>query len=326
MIDLHVHLPGSIRVETLLELAIEQDAYLPAYDLQTLQNEMHVPKDCTYLRDVVERYRLIETVLQDRKSIKRVTYELVRQLDKQGVLYAEIRLSPQFHTLRGLSQSMVVDAAVAGLKRGIEDSKNIRANLLLCTIRGADEKDNFETIVEAEHYLGKGVAGIDLDGSEAQFSTSLYEEQIRLIRMEEIPFTMHAGISAGADSIREALRLGVKRIGHCVRAREDEGIIEELEKRGILLEMCPTANLKNHAVKDIWDFPIMDYYNRGIKVCANSDNLLIYDTNVVKEYNLLQRTFGITKEQIYQMNLNALEGAFISRYEKMEIKQLLDTM
>ena len=137
---------------------------------------------------------------------------------------------------------------------------------------------------------------------------------------------MHAGISAGADSIREALRLGVKRIGHCVRAREDEGIIEELEKRGILLEMCPTANLKNHAVKDIWDFPIMDYYNRGIKVCANSDNLLIYDTNVVKEYNLLQRTFGITKEQIYQMNLNALEGAFISRYEKMEIKQLLDTM
>ena len=81
MIDLHVHLPGSIRVETLLELAIEQDAYLPAYDLQTLQNEMHVPKDCTYLRDVVERYRLIETVLQDRKSIKRVTYELVRQLE-----------------------------------------------------------------------------------------------------------------------------------------------------------------------------------------------------------------------------------------------------
>ncbi len=326
MIDLHVHLPGSIKVETLLELAMEQEAILPAYDLEQLKKEMQAPRDCTYLRDVVERYRIIETVLQDRKSIKRVTYELVRELDKQGVLYAEIRITPQFHTLRGMSQAMVVDAAVTGLKRGVEDSKNIRANLLLCTIRGSDEKDNFETIVEAEHYLGKGVAGIDLDGSEALYSTSLYEEQIRLIRMEEIPFTIHAGVSAGAESIREAIKLGVKRIGHCVRAREDEWIIEEMEKRGILLEMCPTANLKNHAVKDIWDFPIMDYFNRGIKVCANSDNLLIYDTNVVKEYNLLQRTFGITKDQIYRMNLNALEGAFISKQEKMEIKQLLDTM
>ena len=143
MIELHIHLEGSVRPQTLLELAREQDTYLPTWDVTELKEYLRVPNRCTDLSEYLKRFDLAFSVLQERKAIRRVTYELVRDLDNKGVLYAEIRMTPQFHTLRGLTQSQVVEAAIEGLNRGMEDSRRIRANLVLCTVRGADEKDNF---------------------------------------------------------------------------------------------------------------------------------------------------------------------------------------
>ena len=171
MIDLHVHMDGSIRPQTLIELAREQDAYLPTYDVNKIKKYLVVTPDAKDRSSFFRRHDLSQAVLQGRKAIRRVVSELVIDMERQGVLYAEIRMTPQAHTLRGLTQNQVVEAALEGLNKGMELCRSIRANLVLCTMRGADEKDNFATIVEAAGHLGRGVAGVDLAGNEVTYGT-----------------------------------------------------------------------------------------------------------------------------------------------------------
>ena len=135
MIELHTHFEGSMRPQTIIELAREQGAYLPTWDLQELTDFLRVPNRCTDLSEYLKRFDIAFTVLQERKGIRRASYELVRDLENSGVIYAEVRMTPQFHTLGGLSQHQVVEAALEGIHRGVEDGKHIRVNLILCTVR-----------------------------------------------------------------------------------------------------------------------------------------------------------------------------------------------
>lgn len=323
MIDLHVHLDGSIRPQTLVELAREQDAHLPTYDINKIKDYLVVSADCTNFEDYLKRFDLSLAVLQSRKPIRRVVSELVRDLDRQGVLYAEIRLMPQSHIMRGLTQTQVVEAALEGLKLGMEYSRHIKANLILCTMRGADEKDNFATIVEAVNHMGRGVVGVDMLGDEFTYRNEMYAGQFRLLREEHIPFTIHAGCMVGAESIRQAIEYGARRIGHGIRAMEDESLMEMLKEKGIVLEMCPSSNVQSRSVPSYEEHPIKAYFDRGLKVTVGTDDMTICDTNLKKEYRLIKEYLHFTDEEIYQMNQYAIEGAFISNYEKRQLSQRL---
>ena len=243
MIDLHVHLDGSVRPQTIIELAREQDLPLPAYNVKRLNDFLTQPVETGNFSEYVSRFDLALTVLQTRRSIRRSVSELVRDMDKQGVLYAEIRLAPQAHTLHGLSQNQVVEAAIEGLKQGMEFSQHIKANLILCTMRGADEKDNFATIVEAVNHNGRGVVGMDILGNEFVYQNDMYLGQFQLLREEHVPFTVHAGILEGAESICQAVENGASRIGHGLRANENPEVMALLKSKNIILEMCPTSNI-----------------------------------------------------------------------------------
>lgn len=323
MIDLHVHLDGSVRPQTIIELAREQDLPLPAYNVKRLNDFLTQPVETGNFGEYVSRFELALTVLQNRRSIRRAVSELVRDMDKQGVLYAEIRLAPQAHTLHGLSQNQVVEAAIEGLKQGMEFSQHIKANLILCTMRGADEKDNFATIVEAVNHNGRGVVGMDILGNEFVYQNDMYLEQFQLLREEHVPFTVHAGILEGAESIRQAVENGASRIGHGLRVNEDPEVLALLKSKNIILEMCPTSNICSKAVASIEDHPIKAYYDAGLKVTVGTDDMTVYDTNLKKEYELLKNGLQMTDAQIYQMNLNAVDGAFISVYEKGQLKEKL---
>lgn len=323
MIDLHVHLEGSVRAQTLLELAREQDEYLPTYDVAKLEEYLHVPDHCTDFSEYMKRFDLAFTVLQDKKAIRRVLYELVWDLEESGVIYAEIRMIPQYHTLRQLSQSQVVEAALAGMNRGIEDGRRIRANLILCTVRGADEKDNFETIVEAQKYLRKGVAGMDLVGNEEEYPTELYVSQFHILNEENIPYCIHAGEMAGPESIRLAVENGARRIGHGIRAEGPE-LLKMLKERQITLEICPSSNLQTKAVDRISDLPIREYFREGIRVTVCTDNMMVCDTTLKKEYALLKENFDFSDADFKRMNRNAIDGAFIPSMEKERLRLLLE--
>lgn len=323
MIDLHVHLDGSIRPQTLVELAREQDALLPTYDINKLKDYLVVTADCNNLEDYMKRFDLSLAVLQTKKAIRRVVSELVRDLDRQGIIYTEIRLMPQSHIMRGLTQSQVVEAALEGLRHGIEFSRDIKANLILCTMRGADEKDNFATIVEAANHMGRGVCGVDILGDEAVYGNDMYAGQFRLLREEHIPFTVHANGMVGAESIRKAIEYGAKRIGHGIRAHEDPTLLWVLKENNIILEMCPSSNVQSRSVKGIRQHPIRQYYDRGVKVTVGTDDMTICNTNLKKEYALLKEFLGFTQKEIYKMNEYAVDGAFVSKYEKRLLREQL---
>lgn len=320
MIDLHVHLDGSIRPQTIIELAREQDAWLPTYDINKIKNYLVMTPDAKDRSSFFRRHDLSQAVLQGRRAIRRVVSELVIDLGRQGVMYAEIRMTPQAHVLRGLTQSQVVEAALDGLLRGMELSRT-KVNLVLCTMRGADEKDNFETIVEAARHLRRGVAGIDLVGDETAYGTGCYEEQFRLLREEGIPFTVHAGIMAGAENIWAAVENGAKRIGHGIRVIEDENLAKLIKEKEIVLEMCPVSNVLTGVVPSIEAHPVRRCFDAGLKVTIGTDDMVLCDTTLLKQYALLKEKLGFSDDDIVKMNEYAIDGAFLTKYQRFELRE-----
>lgn len=311
MIDLHLHLDGSLRPKTVLELGAEQGVSLPANDVESLIEYLRVPDDCKSLTEYLERFDLPIEVLQEPSSIERVTYELVEDLAHMGLEYAEIRFAPQLSTKKGMTQEDVVKAAISGLERALGKYTNIKAELILCCMRGQDnDRENFETLEVARKYLSKGVCAIDLAGAEALFRTDKYEELFKKVNMYNLPFTIHAGEADGPISVRKAIDYGARRIGHGVRSIEDEELIKELIKMGVTLEVCPISNLQTKTVDDIKNHPIRKLFDLGVKVTVNTDNITVSNTSLEKEKLLLKEALGFTDKELDLMNTYAKEAAF----------------
>lgn len=324
MIELHIHLEGSVRPRTILELAKEQKVHLPTYDADELADYLRLPNSCNDSSEYLKRFDLAFSVLQDKKAIRRVACELVKDLDAQGILYAEIRMTPQFHTMKGLSQTQVVEAALAGVKKGMEESEAITANLILCTVRGADEKDNFETIVETIQHLRKGVVAVDLLGDEEAYPMDMYLGQFKLLNQEGIPFCVHIGEETGPDSIRLAVNRGALRIGHGLRVIESPDLMELLKEKRVTIEVCPTSNLHTGILNDLKDHPVKTYYEQGVRVAICTDDMVVCDTTLAKEHELLHETFGWTTEDFKKIDHYAIDAAFLPSMEKERLRYLVD--
>lgn len=316
MIELHLHLDGSLRVETALDLAKIQNITLPTEDLKELRNLMEVPEDCQTLHECLKRFDLPLTLLQTEMAVERVSFELVEDLQALGVTYAEIRFAPQLSTNAGLTQDQVVAAAIKGVKKGMEKYPAIRCGLILCCMRGMDiEEKNLETVEVAKKYMGDIVCGIDLAGAESLFPTKIFEPVFAKVREYGLPVTIHAGEAVsevpGPESMRKALEYGAKRIGHGVMALEDETLIKELIEKDITLEVCVTSNYHTKLVPSIKEHPIKKLFDAGVKVTFNSDNMTVSNTNINKEIETLKTQLGFTDEEISIMQKYAREAAFI---------------
>ncbi len=312
MIELHLHLDGSLRPQTVWELAKEQKIELPFQSVEEVKDKMEVPKDCKTLPEYLERFELPLLVLQQEEALERVTYELVEDLENLSVTYAEIRFAPQLSTKQGLSQAQVVEAVIRGAKRGMKDHNKIRVGLILCCMRGEELfKDNMETIEVAKQYLGDVVCAVDLAGAESLFPTELFEDIFQKAKDYEIPMTIHAGEADGAESVWKALSYGTKRIGHGVRAIEDPELIKKLVEDQITLEVCVTSNYQTKAVESIEVHPIRKLFDAGVRVTINSDNMTVSDTNIQKEIEILKTMFGFEKEELMKMEQYAADAKFL---------------
>lgn len=312
MIDLHLHLDGSLRPSTILELAQEQNISLPSYDLNELKKHLEVPEDCKSLNEYLEKFDIPLKVLQIPSAIERVTFELVEDLSKSGLEYAEIRFAPQLSTEQGMSQQEVTEAAIKGLTSALDKYKNINAGLILCCMRGdSNRSENLETVEVANKYLGKGVCAIDLAGAEALFKTENFKELFQKANEYKIPFTIHAGEADGPESIKKALDFGTKRIGHGVNSIDDKELLKRLIDEKIILEMCVISNVHSKAVKDKYSHPIRTYFDMGVRVTVNTDNMTVSDTNLEKEYEFLKEYYNFTDEEIEVMEGYARDARFI---------------
>ena len=226
MIDLHLHLDGSLPPALVFALAKEQGIPLPpdAQDAESLTPSLVCPPGCTSLNDYLTRFALPVAVMQTESAIMRCVQGVLAELKSEGVLYAELRFAPGQHCQQGLSQENVVAAACRALAEGCR-TLGIQAQLILCCMRGAPDAQNAETLRLAREYLGKGVCAADLAGAEALFPTRSYAPLFAAV--PGLPFTIHAGEADGPESIRAALAMGAKRIGHGVRCIEDAALVAE---------------------------------------------------------------------------------------------------
>ena len=323
MIDLHLHFDGSLLPRTVLELAQEQNVVLPASDPDELKLFLCAPSDCGSLNEYLEKFDLPLLVLQTKEAVRKAMYVLTSSLKEQGLLYAEIRFAPQLHTKKGMTQEETVKAAIQGMQEALAGSF-FKAKLILCCMRGADNREeNLLTVRTAAAFLGRGVAAVDLAGAEALFPTEDFAEVFALAKELGVPYTIHAGEADGPESIRAALRMGASRIGHGVRACEDEELMEVLRERQIPLEMCPSSNVQTKAVPSFEEHPVLDYLRRGLLVTVNTDNMTVSDTTEEREYRLLSQRLGMTKEEHKKLLLNAADAAFLTAEERWRIKDVI---
>lgn len=311
-IELHLHLDGSLRPETVWELAKEQKLDFPLHSLEEVRRQMRVPENCQTLEEYLTRFDLPLLVLQQAGALERVTFELVEDLAKEGISYAEIRFAPQLSVQGGLTQDEVVEAAVRGAKRGMQAYPAIRVGLILCCMRGDNNEElNLQTVETARTYLGDVVCAVDIAGAESLYPTESFRKVFEKVNAYGLPMTIHAGEAAGPDSIRTALSFGTKRIGHGVSAIQDPALMQELIEKKITLEVCVTSNYHTKVVPSIAEHPIRKLFDAGVRVTVNSDNMTASGTNLAKETKILKDVFGFTEEELSKINGYAWEARFL---------------
>lgn len=318
LIELHLHLDGSLRPETVWELAKEQNIKLPANTVDEVRDQMQVPEDCRTLEEYLTRFDLPLLVLQTREALERAAFELTEDLAKEGVTYAEIRFAPQLSIKGGMTQEQAVEAAIEGVKRGMEQYPSIRVGLILCCMRGEDNEEwNLQTVETAKKYLGDVVCAVDIAGAESLYPTERFAPVFEKVREYGLPSTIHAGEAAGPESMKTALAFGAKRIGHGVAAVEDPELVRRLIEEQITLEVCVTSNYQTKVVPSIEAHPIRRLFNAGVRVTVNSDNRTVSNTNVRKELDILRNVFGFKEQEIEKMEEYAWEARFLRQDKRI---------
>jgi adenosine deaminase len=326
-VDLHLHLDGCVKPETILILAAEQGVSLPAESKEQLLPYLQVEDNCSSLKQYLSKFDFTVPFLQTAGALKRVAYEAVEQSAEHRCKYIEVRFAPQLHRGKGLSVDEAIYWVIEGLKQGERDFA-VKARVIAICMRHHSECDNKEVIEAAVRYKGKGLVAVDLAGDEAAYPAENFRSTFALAYKLGLPITIHAGEAAGAGNIYEAItHLGAVRIGHGVRVQENPAIMEIVKDKRIPLELCPVSNIQTKAVKD-WDaYPIKHYFDMGLKLTINTDNPTVSGTNITEEYTIIMEKFGFTLPELATLVLNGVDASFLEANEKqtlrLEFEQLL---
>jgi adenosine deaminase len=314
--DLHVHLDGSLRVETILELASEQGVELPATDVAGLRKALHAGENTGSLVKYLEAFDITLRVMQTDDALYRVAYELAKDAAAENVRYMEVRYSPMLHTRLDLRLTEVVETVLRGL-HDAEVDHGIESKLILCGIRNISPASSLEMAELVVAYKGRGVVGFDLAGAEYDYPAKDHHEAFALVRRNNINVTIHAGEAYGPPSIAQALHdCGAHRIGHGCRLREDGDLLHYVVDHRIPLECCPSSNVQTGAIASLATHPLRLYKNLGARVTVNTDNRLITDTTMSKELWLAHSQIGLSFADIRQIILNGFKSAFLPFHEK----------
>ncbi len=321
LVDLHLHLDGSISFESAKELASVQG--LPQKSDSELYELMCAGSDCHSLNDFLTKFDYSCSLLQTEQGITLAVSNLLHELKEDGLIYTEIRFAPQKSMERGLTMEQVVEAAIAGL-----DDSLLPCRLILCCMRG-NESDvneaNIKTIDMAAKYLGKGVAAADLAGAEALFPTRDYTQLFSYAKEKNVPFVIHAGEAegrvSGTESIRDALAMGATRISHGVLAYKDEEMMDELAAGRVPMTLCPTSNICTELFTDISKFPYRQFMQKGLNFCINTDDMTVENVDLRHEYELVRSAFGMTKQDAVTLLGNAVNMSFAPDSLKQSLMQ-----
>jgi len=318
---LHEHLDGVLRPKTVIELArsAKYDR-LPTEDPEELARWFHQGANQGSLPKYLEGFVHTIAVMQTEEALERVAYEQAEDLSRDGVVYFETRFAPIFHTRKGLSHQRVVSAVLKGLERGRKDF-GISSGLIICAMRNMDV--SLEMAELAVDFRERGVVGFDLAGEEGGYPPKKHVEAFHYIQRQNFNITIHAGEGFGKESIWQAIQYcGAHRIGHGTRLIDDIAVADGkavklgdlaqyvLDKR-VPLEICLLSNVHTGAARSLSEHPFRILYQEKFRVTLNTDNRLMSDTTMTKEFEAAADTFGLHLEDFEKITINAMKSAFL---------------
>lgn len=321
--ELHCHLDGSVRPETMLDLARDQRVLMPEDDAEALRDYMRVD-DARNLEDYLARFGHTLAVMQTAEAMERIAYELAEDCAKEGVRYLETRYAPVLNVEGGLTLAQAVEAPLRGLARA-EREYGIIARVIVCGIRNMSPDVSLQLARLAVDYKDRGVVGFDLAGGELGNPASRHKAAFDHAFEHGLPCTCHAGEGDGASSVADAIHnCHAHRIGHGTRLIEDAALMAEARAKGIAIECCLTSNVQTHAVASIDLHPLRKYVEAGLKVSLNTDNRLMSGTNLVTEYGLAAKHLDFSFDELCHLARGGFENAFLPEVERVAMLQRVD--
>lgn len=305
-IELHLHLDGSVNLDLASKLS-----NLP---LETIKEKMVAKDKCQNLTEYLTKFDFPISLMQTKENLIKIAKTLIQDLENDNVIYAEIRFAPMQHINKGLSLDEIILAILEGLK-----SEEVKTNLILCLMRNHDYETNLNVINLAEKYLNKGVCAIDLAGDEIKYDINNFQKLFKTAKEKHIPFTIHAGETSSSTAVITAINYGAKRIGHGIKVVNDKQAKELIRQKDILLEVCPTSNVQTNVIDTYSHHPILKLYKENIPISINTDNRTVSNITLTEEYIKLYKNFNFTLNDFKQMNIMAINHAFITKEEKEDL-------
>ena len=314
--ELHLHLDGSLRPETALELARERRLD-DGMDLDAITARLQGPPQAVDQAQLLEAFDLPIALTQDRDALTRVTHELVEDVASDGTRYAEIRWGPALHLAGGLDLRASIAAVVDGARSGMA-ATGMEVRLIAVALRSHPPQMSLAVALEAARFVADGVAGFDLAGQEAAYPDALeHRDAFEAARSAGLGVTIHAGEWGGPVQVRRALDVQPWRIAHGAPAAEDPDVISELIARNVTLDLCPTSNVQASIYPTLADHPLARLHRAGVPVTLSTDDRTVSDLTLVREYGNAHSVIGLSVPELWEINMHALRVAFLHHDESL---------
>ena len=307
--ELHLHLDGSLRIDTALDLARSRGVDAPT-DRAGMAAALIAPMPCVDQAELLRAFDLPIELMQDADALERISAELVETKAVEGVRYVEIRWGPRLHVARGLGLADGIAAVVAGARDAARRTGTV-VRLICTALRSHDPAGNVVLAETAARFRDDGLTGFDLAGPEAAFPDPLtHAEAFAAARAGGLRITVHAGEWGGASQVRRALEVSPERIAHGAVAIDDPALCEDLIARGVTLDLCPTSNWQAGIVPSLAEHPLARLHRLGVPVTLNTDDTTVSDISLTTEYVQAVEIIGLTVAELWAIDRHALDVAF----------------
>jgi adenosine deaminase/aminodeoxyfutalosine deaminase len=323
-VELHLHLEGAVRPETLLELARTRPAAKAKVDDWIAARRGENYRYSTF-RDFLVSFGILSLLLETPQDYALITTRLIEWLAAQNVQYAEIIFAAGVV----LWKKQRVDAIYEAIAEAAKETES-RTGLQVQWIFDATRQFGLEHVREvmqwAAKYRSHGVIGFGIGGDEVAAPAKLFPDIFREARDRGLHCVAHAGEAAGPESIRDAVELlGAERIGHGLTAIQDASVMELLLERGIPLEVCPSSNVSTGLIARIEDHPMPQFLDAGLAVTLNSDDPAMFGTSLEEEFIRSAHAFDLRRETLIQLSRNAIDGSFLAEDRKIALRERLNS-
>ena len=318
-VELHLHLEGAFTFEFLFGLIkkYNEDEVKSIDELK----QKFVFKDFQHF---IEMWFWKNKFFRTVEDFEESTYQTIKNLSSQNVIYAEVFFSPWDFEPSGLKVEAIAEATISGIRKA-ESEFPINCGLIVDIVRNHGSATAMGRLNQITPFLNKGVIGLGLGGNERDFPASDFKEIFREAKKRGFRLTAHAGEAAGPESVWSAvLDLEAERIGHGVRAIEDQRLVDYLIDKKIPLEVCITSNIKTKVYSSLNEHPFPDLFKKGVSVTINSDDPPMFGANITDELFLLNEKLNYSVNDLFLLTKNAVNASFLENSEKKKYHQLID--